>query len=312
MTCALCARFTRAEQLPPGWKSYGSLVFCRDCRRQRFRLRSLTMTVAEPIGAQWQEFRIAVEERWRRTIPLLLTDQEWGFTTIEGRHILQVLIQHQWWALRLHDAKWSRGRREAYEKIAAGEATAGEVRLYPKPNYEESAQNRPGRGLRPYEVECKTVVWLPLKCQEQFTTLPARARRLDARIHDYNIGEIDLSVLRTAIRANRISFPSQVPAFPSCGQADLQQKFVQLYFLMGWSCARIAARYGLARHQVRGLLHVWKSRAANTGYLQHIPSADTILRMETLASSLHHEYVHEYVNEHPGQTESLSIALLAL
>jgi len=306
MTCGLCGRFTRVEALPPGWKSSASVVFCRECRRQRFRLRSLTMTVEEPIWAAWQEFRTALEERWRRATPLLLPDRAWELTTSDGRHIARVLIGDQWWALRLHDAKWSRGRREAYEKIAAGEAAAGEFFLYPRPTQEGRVQNRPSRDLRPYEIECKTVVWLPRRRPEQLTTLHARTRRPDARVRSQNIGEIDLSDLRRAVRANWVSFPSQVPTFPSCGQADLQRKLIQLYFLMGWSCARIATRYGLVQQHVRGVLLAWKCRAVSTGYLQHIPPAEVMQRLEMLASSLQHEYVKEHPV--PGELRSATLS----
>lgn len=286
MICGLCGRFTRVDPLPPGWRIQGSLVFCRRCRRQRFRLRFLSMTVAEPIGAEWQEFRVALEEMWRRARPLLLTEQAWELTTVRGQHIARVFIGDQWWALRLHDAKWSPARRETYEKIAAGKAAAGEFLLYPRPAHGGCIHNRPNSDLRPDEIECKTEAWLP-HGPEQPATLHGRvngqADRPDARIRNRNIAEIDLSNLRRAIRANWISFPSQVPAFPGCGKADLHQKVVQLYFLMGWSCSRIAGRYGLTQDQVRGVLCGWRRHAANAGYLQHIPSIEVMRPLEMLA-----------------------------
>jgi hypothetical protein len=286
MTCDFCGRLTRVEPLPPGWRIHGSLVFCRQCRRQRFRLRLLSMTVAEPIGAEWQKFRLALEKMWKRAPRLLLTEQAWELTTVRGQHIARILIGDHWWALRLHDAKWSQARSEICEKIAAGEAAAGELLLYPRPAYEGRIHNRPRNYLRPYEIECKTEAWLP-HGPEQLATLHGgvngRANRPDARIRNRSIGEIDLGNLRRAIRANWISFPSQVPAFPGGGQADLQQKVVQLYFLMGWSCARIATRYALTQDQVRGVLHAWKLRATNAGYLQHVPSVEVMRQLEMLA-----------------------------
>jgi hypothetical protein len=203
----------------------------------------------------------------------------------------------QWWALRLEDTKWPRGRTEAYEKIASGEAAAGEFFMYPRPAYEACIPNRPGRDLRPYEIECKTVAWLPRQRPERLTTLQTRACRPDtrapskkpkdflfragpgppdARILNQSIEEADVRNVRRAICANWISFPSQVPTFAGCGPPDLQHKLIQLYFVMGWSCAKIAARYGLLEGRVRGVLDVWKWRAANAGYLQHIPSAEVI------------------------------------
>jgi hypothetical protein len=240
------------------------------------------MAVEEPIRAGWREFRIALEEIWRRSTPLLLTEEARELATVEGQHIVRVFIGDQWWALRLHDAKWSRGRREAFERIAAGEAAAGEFLLYPRPTYEGCIQNRPSRDLRPYEIECKTVAWLPRQQPEQLVR-PQRLLRgrvnPDPSVRNRNIEEIDIGDLRRAIRANWISFPSQVPTFPNCYQPDLQHKLVQLYFLMGWSCTNIAARYALPRDRVRGVLNAWKGRAANAGYLQHIPPAEVIEAM---------------------------------
>jgi hypothetical protein len=286
MTCGFCGRFTRIEPLPPGWRIHGSLVFCRQCRRQRFRLRFISMTVAEPVGAEWQEFRVALEKTWRHATPLLLTKQAWELTTVRSQHIARIFIGDQWWVLCLHDAKWSHARREIYEKIASGQAAAGELLLYPRSAYDGRIHNRPSNDLRPYEIECKTEAWLP-RDPEQLATLHGglngEADRPDARIRNRSIGEIDLGNLRRAIRANWISFPSQVPSFPGGGQANLQQKVVQLYFLMGWSCARIATRYGLTQERVRDVLRAWKRRAANAGYLQHIPSVEVMRQLEMLA-----------------------------
>jgi hypothetical protein len=95
--------------------------------------------------------------------------------------------------------------------------------------------------------------------------------QLDPGIRRQSIGEIDIDKLRTAIRANWVSFPSQVPTFPTCGRTDVQRRLIQLYFLLGWRCSDIAARYGLLQGQVRAILITWKWRAANAGYIQHIP-----------------------------------------
>jgi hypothetical protein len=86
-----------------------------------------------------------------------------------------------------------------------------------------------------------------------------------------NIERLNIPMLRRAIRANRISFPSQVPVFPKHDRADLQRKMVQLYFLFGWSCSRIGARYSLRRQRVQQILNAWKQRAVQVGYLQPIP-----------------------------------------
>ena len=85
---------------------------------------------------------------------------------------------------------------------------------------------------------------------------------------------LSLSNLRAAIRGNRVSFPSQVPIFAKHDRPDLQRQMVQLYFIFGWNCDAIANRYGLIRQRVQQILNTWKRRAAQTGYIQHIPQPD--------------------------------------
>jgi len=88
-----------------------------------------------------------------------------------------------------------------------------------------------------------------------------------------NIEEFSLNELRRKIRQNRVSFPAQVPTFPKHDRPDLQRKTVQLYFLFGWSCDRIAQRHGLLRQRVQQILSTWKRRAIQMGYIQEIPPA---------------------------------------
>ncbi len=85
------------------------------------------------------------------------------------------------------------------------------------------------------------------------------------------IQRLRLDQLRHAIRVNRVSFPAQVPVFEKHDRPDLQRKIVQLYFLLGWKCNSIAARYGVARQRVQQILNTWKRRAIEMGYVQHIP-----------------------------------------
>jgi hypothetical protein len=86
------------------------------------------------------------------------------------------------------------------------------------------------------------------------------------------LDSLRIDLLREAIRANRVSFPSQVPTFERHDRPDLQSKLVQLYFVLGWSCENLAARYGLIHQRVRQILTTWKRRAVVTGYIQVIPS----------------------------------------
>lgn len=122
-----------------------------------------------------------------------------------------------------------------------------------------------------------------------------RANLPPSSVRNRDIRELSLSNLRKAIRANWVSFPSQIPALPSCRWPGPEHKLVQLYFVMGWSCRQIAARYGMSHQQVRCILNAWRWRAANAGYLQHIPPAETGRRLAELRSSLGVDVVGEPV-----------------
>jgi len=87
---------------------------------------------------------------------------------------------------------------------------------------------------------------------------------------------LSLSRLRQAIRANRVSFPSQVPIFAKHDRPDLQRKMVQLYFVLGWNCSAIGQRYGLIRQRVQQILNTWKRRAIQMGYIQDIPPEEKL------------------------------------
>lgn len=87
------------------------------------------------------------------------------------------------------------------------------------------------------------------------------------------MGGLRINQLREAIRDNRVSFPSQVPAFEKHDRPDLQQRLVQLYFVLGWSCEKAGARHGLIHQRVRQILTTWKRRAVAMGYIQYIPPA---------------------------------------
>jgi hypothetical protein len=96
----------------------------------------------------------------------------------------------------------------------------------------------------------------------------------------------DLRQLRRAIHRNRVSFPSQVPTFGKHDRPDLQRKLVQLYFISGWSCNRIAQRYDLLPKRVQQILNTWRIRAVQTGYIQAIPPLDKS-RMAAGVSPIH-------------------------
>jgi hypothetical protein len=80
----------------------------------------------------------------------------------------------------------------------------------------------------------------------------------------------NIDSLRAAIRANQVAFPVPVPLFRSQNRADLQWRFVALYFVHGWSPARLASRYNVSARRVRQQLRSWVRRAASLGYLPSI------------------------------------------
>lgn len=79
-----------------------------------------------------------------------------------------------------------------------------------------------------------------------------------------------LDQLRTAIRNNEVSFPSQVPVFMKHTRPDLQRKLAQLYFVLGWSGPDIRSRYNLNRQRFHQVLTTWTKRAIEVGYIQAI------------------------------------------
>ena len=83
---------------------------------------------------------------------------------------------------------------------------------------------------------------------------------------------LSIRAIRTAIRNHRLSFPSQVPAFLSLCPSDIQWRIVILYFVRGWSCVRIAQRYGITTRRVGQLARQWSLAAIHLGYVDYIPA----------------------------------------
>src|SRR5258708_30215716 len=78
------------------------------------------------------------------------------------------------------------------------------------------------------------------------------------------------AVLRRALRRNIVSFPSQIPVFLKQPPADMQWRMVLLYFVRGWSSAKIAARFNVPTHWIRKSLNAWSVRALALGFVQVI------------------------------------------
>jgi hypothetical protein len=92
---------------------------------------------------------------------------------------------------------------------------------------------------------------------------------------------LQIDNLRALIRSNEVSFPVPVPVFTSEYRADVQWRLAELYFVHGWSPARLAERYNISARRVRQSLHSWACRARTKGYLQWLApeqqSAEPIL-----------------------------------
>ncbi len=94
---------------------------------------------------------------------------------------------------------------------------------------------------------------------------------LSVQTTDMELESVRLDLLQSAIRANEVSFPSQVPVFVRHAPPDLQCRVVQLYFIHGWSCGKIAKRYGFVRNYIWGVVNEWRRHAVSLGYIQVIP-----------------------------------------
>jgi hypothetical protein len=77
--------------------------------------------------------------------------------------------------------------------------------------------------------------------------------------------------LKAAIRANRVSFPAQVPVYERETRADIQWRLALLYFVRGWSVSAIARRYGLSRERAGQIIKAWRERSLKYGDVQEIP-----------------------------------------
>jgi hypothetical protein len=117
-----------------------------------------------------------------------------------------------------------------------------------------------------------------------FTEPRALASDMPASALAPNLQQLTLEQMRAAIRSNQVSFPSQVPTFARHDRPDLQRKLVQLYFVLGWSCGTIGARYGLIRQRVQQILNIWKRRAIEMGYIQTIPGAEELEKLAAVPS----------------------------
>src|ERR1039457_1173163 len=80
-------------------------------------------------------------------------------------------------------------------------------------------------------------------------------------------------ILRRAIRGNIVSFPAQIPKFLKRPSAEMQWRMVVLFFVRGWSSAKIADRFHVPKHRVWTLLNEWSVRALAFGPLKALGPA---------------------------------------
>jgi hypothetical protein len=113
-------------------------------------------------------------------------------------------------------------------------------------------------------------------------------------LDETTLHRLRLDELRVAVRANLVSFPSQVPTFERHDRPDLQWRVVQLYFAFGWSHETIAVRYGLVRQRVAQILKTWQRRAIEMGYIQYIPPRESVA-MPTASVAVHPPQVPTFV-----------------
>jgi hypothetical protein len=239
------------------------------------------MAVVEPIGTWWQELRAALAESPTGT---LRHDGVWEAQISEGNPVVCLLIGSRWWKLGLKHTR-SIGQTAALEKIVSGAAIAGELFFHCGPVKDAPrADGSVGDFTGPFRILCRMQTWLPRELARD-TARPRDA--LAARVNQFDpivlqLERISIEVLRKAICANRVSFPSQVPTFTRLDLPDLERRLVQLYFVSGWTCADIGVKYKLTPGRVLKILDSWKRRAVKVGYIQYIPQAEDSLGLGCL------------------------------
>jgi hypothetical protein len=101
-------------------------------------------------------------------------------------------------------------------------------------------------------------------------------------------------ILRRAVRRNIVSFPSQIPVFLKQRPAGIEWRAVLLFFVRGWSSARIAARFHVPPHQIWQLLESWSVRALALGYVQVIDPEAFADSIPAVAGPRTQEEVHVF------------------
>lgn len=76
-TCETCGSIKTGKKtrtgsfgIPMKWKSKDGSVFCNACWKVSYRLRAVTLPVAEPVGMTWDETRKHLQNVWRQSTQL--------------------------------------------------------------------------------------------------------------------------------------------------------------------------------------------------------------------------------------------------
>jgi len=275
MNCSFCLHSRFPQGAPQSCAGGCSPVACQRCRQKRFRFRRITTRVAEPVGASWQELNDTLDEASTGTSPLLVSDPAQDLVATECEAFVRICVGNHWWSLRLNTGSWVGGRRDAWLKVVSGEAIVTKIAFYRDRTDRSRTPGPLPNSQGPVGLLCRMILWLRSEHWQE----EARAKCPVDLNHAIEL--MDINHLRVAIRANRITFPAQIPTFRGSYRPDLQCKVVQLYFLMGWSFPRIADKYRLGRYEARRILNEWKQRAARARYVQHIPAAELDSANET-------------------------------
>jgi hypothetical protein len=131
------------------------------------------------------------------------------------------------------------------------------------------------------------MTFLSLKEQTYFVMLQRVSGRGEtvAASLGLNLDKLRLDQLQEAIRANQVTFPSQVPVFIKHSAGMQQCHIVLLYFVLGWSCDRIAKRYEVTRQHIWQIVSEWRRHAVALGYLQVIPPPEVLTPLQVMRPS---------------------------
>jgi hypothetical protein len=86
-----------------------------------------------------------------------------------------------------------------------------------------------------------------------------------------------LTQFREAIQSNQVAFPQPAPKFACQCRPEVQWRIAELFLIHGWTCSRLAARYGVTRGRIWQFVRTWLDRATALGYLQDIPPAEPMI-----------------------------------